>query len=285
MYTPLIVRCRCGTEYATNFTDFKNANQKQCPNCGRKKSINNRRLKYDYVKELIESADSGCKLLSKTYINNSIPLKIRCRCGNTFETSLANFEHQRTQQCGTCAGKIYWDYRLVNEYVSKHTDCKLITDSYNNIDTVMDFECGCGAVFSTSFSAFRHSNKTKCDECSKIMSKSEFAITQYLTDNNISFIQEYRFKDCRNQLPLPFDFAVVDNEENIELLIEADGQGHYEPVNFGGISDGLAIKRHQKAKINDNIKNKYCENNNITLLRIPYWEFDNIEEILSSVLP
>ena len=30
----------------------------------------------------------------------------------------------------------------------------------------------------------------------------------------------------------------------------------------------------------DTIKTKYCEDNNIKLIRIPYWEFDNIENIL-----
>ena len=36
--------------------------------------------------------------------------------------------------------------------------------------------------------------------------------------------------------------------------------------------------------MNDSIKRKYVKNNNIRLLEIPYWEFDNIEEILKSRL-
>ena len=35
---------------------------------------------------------------------------------------------------------------------------------------------------------------------------------------------------------------------------------------------------------NDNIKNQYCKDNNIKLVRIPYWEFDNIENILEKEL-
>ena len=31
-------------------------------------------------------------------------------------------------------------------------------------------------------------------------------------------------------------------------------------------------------------KNKYCEDNNINLLRIPYWEKENIETIINNHL-
>ena len=37
-------------------------------------------------------------------------------------------------------------------------------------------------------------------------------------------------------------------------------------------------------KIKDNIKTQYCKDNNIKLIRIPYWDFDNIEEILKKEL-
>ena len=36
----------------------------------------------------------------------------------------------------------------------------------------------------------------------------------------------------------------------------------------------------KKTKLHDRIKNDYCFDNNIPLLRIPYWDFENIEEIL-----
>ena len=34
----------------------------------------------------------------------------------------------------------------------------------------------------------------------------------------------------------------------------------------------------------DNIKRIFCKDNNINLLEIAYWDFDNIEEILSREL-
>jgi len=39
-----------------------------------------------------------------------------------------------------------------------------------------------------------------------------------------------------------------------------------------------------KRKYRDKKKNEYCKNNNIRLLRIPYYEFKNIENILKNLL-
>ena len=38
-----------------------------------------------------------------------------------------------------------------------------------------------------------------------------------------------------------------------------------------------------KRKINDTIKDRFCLNNNINLIRIPYFEFDNIEKIIEKI--
>ena len=47
----------------------------------------------------------------------------------------------------------------------------------------------------------------------------------------------------------------------------------------------LEVKKDLKIlKKNDEIKNKYCEKNNLKLLRIPYYDLKNIEIILSEFL-
>lgn len=284
MYTQLTLKCSCGKVYETNFTTFKNKKAYQCPSCGKQKSIDSRRLDYTQVKDTIESSGSGCLLISQEYKNNSTPLEIKCKCGSVFKTTLANFIHQNNQSCGVCRGKFHWDISSVKEYVERNTNCTLITEQYINIDTPMEFTCECGELFTTTFSAFRHSNKTACDKCSFIMSKSESAIVKHLKSKNIHFIKEYRFEDCRNELPLPFDFAILDKNGCVICLIEADGQQHFRPINFGGISDDVAKKRYEQTCNNDNIKNEYCKENNIHLIRVPYWEFDDIKNILDSTL-
>ncbi len=68
-----------------------------------------------------------------------------------------------------------------------------------------------------------------------------------------------------------FDFYLP----KLNILIEYDGEQHFREVScFGGEKEFL------KRKINDGIKTDYAKNNAIPLLRIPYFEFDNIEEII-----
>ena len=44
-----------------------------------------------------------------------------------------------------------------------------------------------------------------------------------------------------------------------------------------------AAKENLKyVKAHDKIKTKYCEDNGIKLIRIPYWSFNKIEEIIKS---
>lgn len=59
---------------------------------------------------------------------------------------------------------------------------------------------------------------------------------------------------------------------------------HYEPVRFGSISLDQAKNNFKIQQIYDNFKRDYAKLHNIQLLEIPYWDFDNIEQILESRL-
>ena len=63
------------------------------------------------------------------------------------------------------------------------------------------------------------------------------------------------------------------------LLIEYDGIQHFEPVSHFGGEEGF-LKRQEK----DREKEMYCKENGIDILRIPYWEIDNIEKIIKTKL-
>lgn len=109
-----------------------------------------------------------------------------------------------------------------------------------------------------------HINGLKgCPICN--FSKGELLIERWLKEQNIKFIPQKRFKNCRNQKPLPFDFYLPE----INTCIEYDGKQHFD-LNSRYYSDKL-IK-------NDKIKNEYCKQNNIRLLRIKYNQ--NIKNIL-----
>ena len=58
------------------------------------------------------------------------------------------------------------------------------------------------------------------------------------------------------------------------------GEQHYRPVNFGGISDERAAENLKTTQYHDAIKTKYCIENQIPLIRIPYWDKNNLENVL-----
>lgn len=108
-------------------------------------------------------------------------------------------------------------------------------------------------------------NKTSCG-C--ISSRGEAKIISILIENNIPFEQQKSFETCRNSKTnalLRFDFY-IDNK----YLIEFDGKQHFEELNNYWESLN-AIKER------DSIKNKWCKENNISLIRIPYWKIDTLQ--------
>jgi hypothetical protein len=100
-------------------------------------------------------------------------------------------------------------------------------------------------------------------------SKGEIFINNFLSKNNIYFIKEHAFSSCKNKRELPFDFYIP----SLNTCIEYDGILHYEDK-FGNEEE------FKKGKKRDKIKTKYCKDNGIYLIRIPYWDYKNIDLIL-----
>lgn len=127
----------------------------------------------------------------------------------------------------------------------------------------------CKMPFITSLQKFTQHGNQVCSKCSNKESVGEKKIRHYLEDNGIKFIPQKWFKDCRDINPLPFDFYLP--EKNI--IIEFDGKQHFGETNYFSYS-------YEKIKNHDEIKNAYCKRNNIKMIRIPYWNYNNIENIL-----
>ena len=111
-------------------------------------------------------------------------------------------------------------------------------------------------------------------------SLGEKAVRSYLKERNIEHIEQYIFPDCKNVRPLRFDFAIFNNEGAMMCLVEYDGKQHFLKNASGRYSE----EEIKKIAIRDGIKNEYCKNKELELLRIPYFEFDNIDEILDGFL-
>lgn len=115
--------------------------------------------------------------------------------------------------------------------------------------------------------------KRGCPRCSE--SKGEREIRNYLDRNNIKYSEEHTFEGWADNNKLRFDFYLID----YDICIEFDGVQHFKPIErFGGEEYFKDIKRK------DGIKNKFCFDNKIKLIRIPYKNIDNVEEILLKCL-
>lgn len=105
-------------------------------------------------------------------------------------------------------------------------------------------------------------------------SKGEIKINDILEDSGVKYEREYIFPELKSTSgrPLRFDFAVFDDDENIDFLIEFQGEQHYTSVDhFGGQS------HLRRQKYNDTEKRKFCYRKNIPLLIIPYWDYEKID--------
>lgn len=118
-----------------------------------------------------------------------------------------------------------------------------------------------------------------CPNCKK--SNSEKKIAYLLEKWNILFEAQKRFDDCVDKLPLPFDFYLYD----YNIAIEYDGEQHYMPVNWSGTMSNEELEdAYRLVQYHDEIKTQYCQDNNINLIRIPYWEKNNITSFLYDCL-
>lgn len=104
---------------------------------------------------------------------------------------------------------------------------------------------------------------------SKLEAKCHHILDKY----KIKYKPQKTFKGCKDKALLRFDFYTVIN--NQEYCIETDGNQHEIPVpQFGGFEYLNDIKKK------DTIKNEYCKNHNIKLIRIKEKDFKNMENIL-----
>lgn len=105
-------------------------------------------------------------------------------------------------------------------------------------------------------------------------SRGEIKIHEILENAGLNFMEEYSFPDLISSSgrPLRFDFAVLNDNGELEFLIEYQGIQHYEAKSkFGGYS-GL-----RKQQYNDLQKREYCRKHNIILIAIPYIDEGRID--------
>ena len=207
------------------------------------------------------------------YINNKIPVIIICKKHGEFPQR----PNEHLDGCGCpCCGiesqisKIKYNNDIFIEkadIVHNYSYDYSLTD-YKSHDEIILIICKEHGKFEQF--PVNHLQGYGCSHCNA--SKGEISVRKYLIENNIDFSEQHEFPGLKYKTNLKVDFYLP--EQN--TCIEYDGIQHFESVEYFGGDENF-----KKILERDSIKNKYCEDNNIRLIRIPYTRFKNINEILS----
>lgn len=106
-----------------------------------------------------------------------------------------------------------------------------------------------------------------------LSSSGEVKIHNILSDYGVPFEEEYEFDDlvASSGRHLRFDFAVFNDDGELDFLIEFQGAQHYKSISKFGGSRGV-----HKQQYNDMQKRKYCLKHKIKLVTIPYYDENKI---------
>lgn len=252
---PLEIRCcNCNeiiqVNRALNFLAPTKAHG--CKNCFglwkvREQKLNKIKEKYDIIDTFVYD--------THTYYT------IKCKnCGHERTSSLANL--YRHLDCG-CATGVYRN-RTAEEFLnevnknSRKGEFTLLSN-YVNQSTKVLIKHDCGFIWEVRPSDIIN-GRSYCPRCRRKESKGELLISNILNDLNINFQREVIIPDTRQRFDFYFEL------QNKKFAIEYNGRQHFEPIAFFGGEEEFKTQQER-----DKRKEKYCEDNSIDLLVIPYW--------------
>jgi len=185
-------------------TPLNHLNGHPCKKCSRELVATKQRKYKEFIQKSNIKYNNKYDYSLVEFINRTTKVRIICPIHGEFMSSPSN--HLNRNGCIKCnknelrennklkfieKSKIIhrnkYDYSLV-EYISDKLKVKIICNKH-----------GC---FNQQPNT--HLNGVGCPSCNS--SKGELSIENYLLENNIYFIKEYRFDECFYKNSLPFDF-------------------------------------------------------------------------------
>lgn len=220
-----------------------------------KKSNKIHNFKYDY--SLVE------------YINNKTKVNIVCPIHGIFTQEPRS--HLNKSGCPKCdISHKSNNVDFISKSINKHGDTYIYTNvNYINATTKISLICKKHGEF--LITPNNHLSGKGCPICKE--STGERNIRLFLDENNIKYIRQKKFNECRNKKNLLFDFYLPD----YNLCIEYNGEQHYKKFRFEKNNERLFERI-----LRDNIKKDFCIKNDIKLLIIKYNEniIDKIKNVI-----
>ncbi len=214
-----------------------------------KKSIDKWGDKYDYSQVEYKDCKTKVKILYKGEVYEQTPY-------NHLISAPEKVYRKKTKEQFIAESQILYD----NKYSY---------DKVNYLSNQMKVMITCPIHGDFEQKPLIHLQGRGCSLCND--SAGETEIVKFLNKYKINFERHKKFKGCKNGLELSFDFYIP----SIRTCIEFQGKQHFEPLeDFGG------AETYQMLKVNNKIKEEYCEDNYINLIRIKYDQFNDIYRIL-----
>lgn len=208
--TRVYLTCDKNHEYDVNFDNFQKG--KRCPYC-----CGNIKFKYKDIKNFIEvESNSGCTLISETYLNTDSKLEIECECGNKYLSSFYKFKYDNKRTCNECSNlRLSEKFRSSIEYVANQIELlsggnvRLFSKEYVNGKTPITLLCSCTKTFDVKYNDFLSNKQYQCPDCgfqkradSKRLDplevKNEFELHGYKLLSDYFYSDEQLLVECPN---------------------------------------------------------------------------------------
>lgn len=254
-------KCDCGKEVIVAGILLRNGRTKSC-GCLQKEKASQCNLK-----DITGQTFGRLIVIEKDQIRKGNYWKCKCNCGNVVSVRGVDLKRGAVKSCG-CLQKekvrqYHWQpLNLIGQRFGKLVVLKQIKND-NKGNTRWECKCDCGNIIQIRGNALTTGNTKSCG-C--LNSKGNAEIEQLLQKYNIEYQNEYLIQYKKHNYR--FDFAILE-EQQITRLIEFDGEQHYKEISL--FRDDLKTIQQR-----DQEKNQWAKENNIPLVRIPYWERDNI---------
>lgn len=207
------------------------------------------------------------------YTTSSNKVTIICKTHGPFQQRAS--DHRKGFGCSVCSQKVRG---TTEKFIKKAREVHGNFYDYSKVDYKqlsgnIIIICPYHGEFITKPSYHIYGTQIGCAKCSR--SKGELLIEAWLTKNNITFENQKRFDAFKMK---KFDFYLP----TYNMCIEYDGAQHFFAKHQLTSDKKLAKKLFNDVQLRDKQKTLFCLKNGIRLLRIPYFSFKQINEILTN---
>ena len=264
----ITMECKCEQTFDLRVYHLIQKKKFICNECSLKIEANKRK-----TDELITVSEIESYGYTPILIENRHNVHVMDSNGYCYNTSIYNLSIKKDDTIRFSTQNIYTVRNMLNYLKINNIDIKMVNEEERKIEISKDYiewYCvDCGKIFKAKWGNVSAESKNRfrtlrCRKCSKSQSALEYLIEKYLIEKEVEYLEQYKFYNCKNILPLPFDFYLPKYNQ----IIEAHGSQHY-------VQNPLFSQTLEERQRIDRIKKEYCKSNDINFLEIPYYDIFN----------